>query len=193
MTDIGEKVKQALEGIDQLLDEALLEKFKGTNSPSPDESLESLKRTGNESRYLLLEVKLEYGGQEYTQLYLRGFEKYNMAHAGIALVFMREVKQIANPLRFPRRWPKKEYRGPEKSMTANKRGVKLTITVRGGGYYRLRDNTIEVSGCSESFRVVPEDYQQKVKDMLGQLVQRKQYAGFTVGEVDFIINRFKSR
>lgn len=184
---IGEELKEKLEGIDQLIDEALLEKFNGADSPSPGEGLESLKITGDESRYLLLEVKLEYGGNEYTQLYLRGFEKYNMAHVGIALVFMREVEQIAQGhLSFPNGWPKNEHRKPEKSMTVKRRGVKLTITGLGGGLYKLKDKAVEVYGISfGGFGPVPRGYQQQVRDMLGQLVQREQYKGFRVGKVEF--------
>lgn len=149
-------------------------------------SIPLYKKTGEKTKYILLELRLEDGEREYSQNYLRGFERAVGSHPSLAELFLREVRsQVGDNLELPRMWPwinRAIDNNWERSVTAENDGLKLTITVVGGAIYDLKDGCINLMGYSMAFGAVPYDYQDKLTQMLGILVQKNVYDGFEINQ-----------
>ena len=82
-------------------------------------SIPLCKRTGKETSYLIIELRLEANGQKHTETYLRGFEETIDSHPLLADEFLREVGTlIGEHLEVPDRWP-------SKSMSCYEQGDKF--------------------------------------------------------------------
>ena len=136
------------------------------------------------AKYVLLEVKVEQGGESYSRVYLRGFEGKYRAHIGPATDFLEEVtSRVGDLFQMPSFWPQDENKKPPKPVTHlafENNGVKLTISVLGGGEYVIEGSVIHTYGSSEDFGPVPSQYTGKLEEMLSLLTKREQYKGFEI-------------
>lgn len=196
-----EELRTKLNSIDAVLNEEgmnsinALDRNRGfdpTKEYTPEElkklypsGLEALKKSGGESRYLLLEVRLEDEGSQYTKLYLRGFDVPINAHPALADRFLiRELQPVVTPpFELPTRWPY-TTRGMnydyDSAITRESGELKLTVSAIGGGMFDLKNSRINLRGSSMAFGHIPQPYQDKLSELLGQLVQRPAYNGFQV-------------
>ncbi|MDO8740994.1 MAG: hypothetical protein Q7J54_05485 [Candidatus Woesearchaeota archaeon] len=196
-----EELKHKLESIDSVLNE---ESMKSSNELdikrgfNPSQSytdkelakfypsgIELFKKKGDESKYLLLEVKIEKGADTYAKQYLRGFDMPLPSHPVLAEQFLREELEpvLAPNFKLPDRWPQigkpinDEW---EKTVISEYDGIKLSISAVGGGKFDLKNNSINLREKSRSFGPVPLKYQDRFNELINQLVQRPAYNGFKV-------------
>lgn len=144
--------------------------------------IEALKKSGLESRYLLLEVRL-LGQVEFGKLILRGFDVPYGGHAAVAEEFLREELCPIVPPHFdlPNEWPSNpESYAPYKRIVREAEGLRLVVTGVGGGMFDLKNNAINLRGKSRAFGPVPHEYQGQLRAFLEQLAQRPAYNGFQV-------------
>ncbi len=195
-----EELRAKLDSIDAVLNEDDMDKRNAVNKsrgfdPSKDytpeelkqyiTTIEILKKSGGEARYLLLEVKLESESSQFAKLYLRGFEVLINAHPYLANEFLkRELKPVTTPpFELPEEWPY-EREGIEEhydqAITRKFWDYILTVSAVGGGKFDLKNNAINLRGKSEAFGSVPQAYQGRLREFLEQLVQRPAYNGFQV-------------
>ena len=152
-----------------------LEKFHG---------VEASKKTCHPFDYLLLEVKLMKEGDEYSNLYLRGFEYLRDGPGIIAGEFLREDLKPILPSQFelPTQWPVTKGRRDlySRHVTREVEGLVLSITPRGGGNFSFEGNRIDILEACHQFGVVPSEHKERFKELLQQLVQKPAYNGFQV-------------
>lgn len=196
-----EELKHKLDSIDSVLNEESMKSSndldikRGFNSSKnyTDEELkkfypsgiELLKKKGAESKYLLLEVKIEKDADTHTKLYLRGFDVYLPSHPVLAEQFLTEELEpvLATNFKLPDRWPQigdPKYDKWEKTVISEHDGIKLSISAIGGGTFDLKNNCINLREKSRAFGSVPPAYQDKFNELINQLVQRPAYNGFKV-------------
>lgn len=172
------KFKARLESIDQVLNEIEF----NTLGSDKSKSAEYLKRSGEASHYILIEVSIEEEGQPpFRQLYIRGFEGKSRAHIEVVDGFRKEMAEL-----FPnffhdndRHWPF-AYGGPASEMKLRRGKADITIKVVGGGKYSLTENSIQLSGSSLAFGRIPNDYAVKLHELLEVLVKKPQYSGYSI-------------
>jgi hypothetical protein len=146
--------------------------------------IEALKKSGAESRYLLLEVYLWRGQEaEVAKLIVRGFEVPYNSHAVVAGEFLREeLKPTVTPyFDLPEEWPEKTgSQEPRQYIESETEGLRLVVFAAGGGKFDLKNNAINLRDKSVAFGPVPKKYEGQFKALLEELVQRPAYRGFRV-------------
>ncbi|MBI2559078.1 hypothetical protein HYW20_07190 [Candidatus Woesearchaeota archaeon] len=174
-----EELKTKLGSIDSALNEESL-----NLANQSGDGIEALKKSGNEFKYLLLEVRLKEGGNEFAKLFLRGFDYPMYAHPIIAEYFLRNevTPSLTSNFKMPDRWPLKDksFDQYERTVKSESEGLELTIFAVGGGKFDLKNNGINLRGYSQAFGSIPRDYQERFKELLQQLVQKPTYNGFQI-------------
>ena len=102
------------------------------------------------------------------------------SHSDLAERFLvRELQIIPTSFYLPSEWPGDKRRQKyEPSITRRYKGLTLTVSAIGGGIFDLKENGINLRGSSLSFGSITQAYQDKFRELLGQLVQRPAYNGF---------------
>jgi len=200
-----EAVKQKLRTIDTVLNEATVEyanrlDVKSGFDPAREYTQQELdglaekflwgpeafKRTGKESKHLLLEVKLTDGTNLFSHLYLRGFDYITESHALVANEFLdKDLRPtLGEYFEFPFSWPSRPHIDAKtpRIVESEKDGLKLTVTAIGGGKFDLKNNQVNLKGSSMDFGPVPTQYQEQFRAMLGLLVQKPTYRGFGINQ-----------
>ena len=164
--------------------------FNPSLSYTPDElgrlfcrGIEALKKSGQVARYILLEVILKRDGEIHSRLYLRGFESRTEVHSALADAFLeKELKTVLSPpFELPREWPYQIVEGDtvyDKTIAREHGGLNLSISVIGGGKFKLEGGMINLGGDSFYFGRIPLQYQDKLKELLDQLIQKPAYRDF---------------
>ncbi|MBI2575657.1 hypothetical protein HYV84_00435 [Candidatus Woesearchaeota archaeon] len=143
----------------------------------------ALKRTGAERKYLLLEVAVAEGDQNFSRLYLRGFDYSSMGHEDIGENFLREelLPILKGIIEIPFSWPYEKMAFgnlPHKIIRLEQNGTMFSIKGIGGGKFDLKDNRINLRGASRDFGPVPHEYQERLKGLFELLCQKPAYQGF---------------
>ncbi|MEK6967604.1 MAG: hypothetical protein AABX51_03160 [Nanoarchaeota archaeon] len=133
-------------------------------------------------KYLLFEVSLEKGGESYTANYLRGFEKEYILHSIIGHGFCEELGDSFPEFNIPKRWPNnpRDDRRQIRDLVFEQDGLKLVVSGIGGGKYDLNNGSIIIHGKSEGFGPIPDNYVDKLRDLLEQLIQKPAFEGYQV-------------
>ena len=192
--EMFEAIKGKLDSLDAVLDEALLEsknKYDIERGFDPSktydelglldfEGLDALKRGTEDACYVLLEVKLRSGSNEFTKLYLRGFENCEDFHRGPIFNYLCEMSQLLpNEFNIPTVWPG-DTEHPPKSINLEVSNTLLEITVVGGGKFDLKNGKINTHGQSTSFGPIPNEYKGRLIELFGLLVQKPAYKGYVI-------------
>lgn len=147
-------------------------------------SIPFCEKTGKEVKYVLLELRLEEEGKEFSQNYIRGFEEGLDSHPLIAQKFLDELMhKVENYFELPQMWPESGegiYKGPNGKIVSEKSGLKLTIAVVGGAKYDLKNKKINRKGYSQAFGAIPQNYKNKETELLELLLKEKEYNAFSL-------------
>lgn len=197
--NLFEQAKTAVESLDTLMNERVLSRLNSSDreergfEPSKTyssqelrdaswEGSEALKITGRDSKYLLLEVRIEEGDRQYNKFFLRGFERgFSLPHVGLAEEFLRELQKGMSFSELPSEWPSTlqyETRIYERQVNSETDGVRISVFVCGGGKYDLQNRYITLKGESDAFGPVSVQHQRTLHELLSQLVERPAYQGF---------------
>src|SRR3989338_7358274 len=147
-----EELKQNLESIDSVLDEESESDIDLSNfDSSKNYTREELKKSGRESKYLMIEVIAQKNDEKYSKTYLRGFDFRYGSHHLMIYEFMREElgKRLSSKFVFPDRWPKMRDSRDDAllhSLTLENSDEKITISALGGGKFDLKNKSINLSG-----------------------------------------------
>ena len=149
-------------------------------------SPQGLMKTGQDSKYMLFEIKLEQDESVVWQkYYLRGFDYMSASHPALAdRLLVHELGFISKHFpELPERWQsvgEPPFREAAGSVTASNHGITITITGIGGGKFDLRDRIITTKDESRDFGSIPPQYKYKLAELLGLLVQKPTYHGFQI-------------
>src|SRR3989344_3578188 len=182
-----EELKQKLESIDSVLDEESesdidLSNFDSSKNYTREElkkfgrlkyCVEILKKSGGESKYLMIEVIVQKNDEKYSKTYLRGFDFRYGSHHLMIYEFMKEElgKRLSSKFVFPDRWPKMRDSRDDAllhSLTLENSDEKITISALGGGKFDLKNKSINLSGSSQAFGSIPRAYEDRFKELMQQ-------------------------
>jgi hypothetical protein len=198
-----EEIKQKLESIDSVLNEETLnywnerdaqKGFDLSKTYTKEElkrfleiiyGIELLKKSNEESKYILLEVSAQKNNERCSRFFLRGFEMFKPGHPALASGFLGEdlEKHLSPPFKFPYLWPSTGNSISTnylKMFKVEANDVKLTVSVLGGGKYEFKEQNINLWGSSDAFGAIPIEYHDKTKELLDQLIQKPTYQGFKI-------------
>ncbi|MBI3026603.1 hypothetical protein HYY70_00680 [Candidatus Woesearchaeota archaeon] len=199
-----EELRAGLDSIDAVLNEDRMSSWNGldeemgfdpTQEYTPDQmkrmgliGIEVLKKSGAESKYLLLEIRLVGEESTFAKLVLRGFDVPYDSHHFIAQEFLSEElsAKVAPHFELSSRWPFKtvghitHYDKCVEYMAREIKGLKLVVAAIGGGQFNLKNNAINLSEISRAFGPVPKEYQVLLRELFDQLVQKPAYNGYQI-------------
>ena len=206
-----EDLEKRLEQIDPVLNEKKLAEinrrdiekgFDPIKDYDPDElrglglsGIDALKKTGESSRYILLEVVITEGDKKKSFHYLRGFDYPLDSHPVLAAAFLRNelCPTLNSEFTFPLMWPSQEvgrFRDEvyDKKIESVNGDITVTVVAHGGGLFTFEGSNVILAGKSMAFGrllssppyvFLGHDRSAVAEQLFTQLFQRETYRTLT--------------